>query len=551
MHNYGFSKRIDKNRVVPSSGSGDDDTSSSKDGLLLVNNNINSNSNYLNSNSSKSTKTIPKKISKAFTKIAKDYFQMDAFDDEKIILEELLREQTIYVKKDNLFNFVLQNDLKGLQSRLEEEKNKIILADKKLIENDIDPTGATIIHIAYMFKKFEIGRWLVENYPEQGFLPYGDASTAHDFEVDREDMPYSGQNILHIAIVNKDIGEIRWLLEFYSKHKMEAPLGLEILLNTGTRGRFFALETKDFYCGCYPIHFAAGSNCPEIFDLILNYFTSVSSVNKKKEDAFKEYTATDELMEAKNDGTKASAFRLKFSIKYIHMNPGNNAIFMRDQYGNNCLHICVIYRLDNMYKHIKESAKSILRKEIKHAFESTTSYTDKTPLSIRALPSWDVLKDNKESQPHKLKSMASFSVHWREASNYNPEVNNESINQTEYIDGSISKLLKRISKVIITLFHHYIPFYKHFCVSRLKRENNTQKVLDNDLDNGFYFGYSPNETIIYFPIGEEKLSLELQSKWLENVVQKKIEERFEWVLNENFHSPLTLTSAGNIHNYFI
>ena len=96
------------------------------------------------------------------------------------------------------------------------------------------------------------------------------------------------------------------------------------------------------------------------------------------------------------------------------------------------------------------------------------------------------------------------------------------------------------------MLHRYIPFWENFSPSRLKRVEYAKKVMENELDNGFYFGYSLSETPIY-PPGDGaggRVSKSVLTQWLDREVQTKIEERFEWVLNENFFSPLT-TAAGN------
>ena len=48
-----------------------------------------------------------------------------------------------------------------------------------------------------------------------------------------------GENILHLLIVQKNLTEIKWLLEFYDNHKHSVPYGLEILLKTNVKGTFF------------------------------------------------------------------------------------------------------------------------------------------------------------------------------------------------------------------------------------------------------------------------------------------------------------------------
>ena len=47
---------------------------------------------------------------------------------------------------------------------------------------------------------------------------------------------------------------------------------------------------------------------------------------------------------------------------------GPNVIFMRDVYGNNALHLCVMRCKVDMYKHVLEKADAQLRIEIRAAY---------------------------------------------------------------------------------------------------------------------------------------------------------------------------------------
>ena len=50
-------------------------------------------------------------------------------------------------------------------------KEECILADKaEMIKRDA--SGATVLHIAYLFEEYEIARYLVEHYPSEALLPY-------------------------------------------------------------------------------------------------------------------------------------------------------------------------------------------------------------------------------------------------------------------------------------------------------------------------------------------------------------------------------------------
>ena len=49
-----------------------------------------------------------------------------------------------------------------------------------------------------------MGRWLVENYPEQAFLPYGDYYDPDKYgcemEISKEDMPYTGKFMIKLKM---------------------------------------------------------------------------------------------------------------------------------------------------------------------------------------------------------------------------------------------------------------------------------------------------------------------------------------------------------------
>ena len=75
---------------------------------------------------------------------------------------------------------------------------------------------------------------MVESYPDIALEPFSDDSSNFfekmGQEIEKEDMPYTGENILHMAIVRKDMSEVRWLLDFYKSHKDSVPYGLKRLL---------------------------------------------------------------------------------------------------------------------------------------------------------------------------------------------------------------------------------------------------------------------------------------------------------------------------------
>jgi hypothetical protein len=61
------------------------------------------------------------------------------------------------------FNCVVRDDLQALKSFLH--------ADPELIYKR-DACGATVIHVAYLYERYAIGRWLVEHYPKAALLCY-------------------------------------------------------------------------------------------------------------------------------------------------------------------------------------------------------------------------------------------------------------------------------------------------------------------------------------------------------------------------------------------
>ena len=126
-------------------------------------------------------------------------------DQVKRVLKEKKKALHLYVSQD------------GTSDTQEE----CIPADKaEVIKRDA--AGATAFHIAYLFEQYDIARYLVEHYPTEALLPYDGDCILFDSDtgkirliVEKKDMMYSGENILHIAIIKRNIPETRWLLEFY------------------------------------------------------------------------------------------------------------------------------------------------------------------------------------------------------------------------------------------------------------------------------------------------------------------------------------------------
>ena len=126
-------------------------------------------------------------------------------DQIKRVLKEKKKATNVYVSQDGTFD--TQEECIG------QDKAEVIKRDA---------AGATAFHIAYLFEQYDIARYLVEHYPTEALLPYDGDCILFDSDtgkilltVEKKDMMYSGENILHIAIIKRNIPETRWLLEFY------------------------------------------------------------------------------------------------------------------------------------------------------------------------------------------------------------------------------------------------------------------------------------------------------------------------------------------------
>lgn len=196
--------------------------------------------------------------------------------------------------------------------------------------------------MAYLYNAFDIGRWLVRNYPYLAMQPY-----YHKFEESNPlmktvrspteaAMPYTGENILHMTIVKRNLAETRWILDFYRDRKHSVYQGLETILLANATGRFFRRDGS-FYFGGYPLHFAACTNETSMFDLVLSYASTI--IHDKHAKMKEEYSML-----------------------------GPNAIFMRDVYGSTVLHLCVYHNLLDMYQHLITEAERLVKKDLQNLY---------------------------------------------------------------------------------------------------------------------------------------------------------------------------------------
>ena len=288
---------------------------------------------------------------------------MNNWERSTRIHEFLFKYQAKQHSKLDIYKLIQKDNLQGLKEFLFSEKlAEINRKEPKEILKMTDCVGYNVVHVAYLMQKYEIGRWLVKNFPDVAIQPCSKKCSAivmenakmDRLEISDEDMPYAGQNILHLTIIQRNHEETRWLLDFYTKHKYSGIYGLDQLLLGNVTGNFFSNKNGAFYYGCFPLHFAVCSNDTRMFDLILAYTSSL-----------------DEDKEATKNGARC--------------NLGTSVIFMRDQHGNNCLHLAVIHKLKDMYAHIKRRAECILEKQILIAY--TNNFLKESPEDAFYLPS--------------------------------------------------------------------------------------------------------------------------------------------------------------------
>ena len=239
----------------------------------------------------------------------KDNSFLESIDARIFRIGRMLVEQQLadFGKEGSLLKFVCCGNLNDLISAIDE----IPEASRDERVMSMDGAGATIIHIAYLFQHFHIGRYLVDRFPHLAAVRYDVVDIVGE---DCRMMPYLGENIMHIAIAHRAHDEVEWLINYFSGKDDEL---LMELLGARAFGHFFQPShgSIGLYFGELPIHFAACSNDFVLFDLIL---------------------AADP-----------------------------NAIFFKDSYGNNVLHLCTLHQLVRMFDYISNHAKVIVRMELK------------------------------------------------------------------------------------------------------------------------------------------------------------------------------------------
>lgn len=126
----------------------------------------------------------------------------------------LRQESSLRNDSNSVFYWVALGDLSAMQ-------DKMVSSSFRSQLQEVDPTGANIILKAYMSKFYQMGRWMVENYPFMALKPYSNKLPPFLAKMgySPDHMPFTGLNILHIVIVRREYEELRWLLDFYKDHR--------------------------------------------------------------------------------------------------------------------------------------------------------------------------------------------------------------------------------------------------------------------------------------------------------------------------------------------
>jgi hypothetical protein len=194
-----------------------------------------------------------------------------------------------------------------------------------------DASGASLVHQVYGLEKYELGRLLVQQYPDFAILPHTSKTyfTIKGQPLAESAMPFTGQNILHMTILRRNLTEAKWLLDFY---RQKSPDDIRKIVMARATGAFFR---NKFYYGETPLHFAVCMNDFDMVDLLLSYLACV------------------------------------FHPKYRRMGI-QSYLFSPDRKGNNVVHLCVYHNLPRMYNHIQRKAKLIIEQELRMAYHSNS-----------------------------------------------------------------------------------------------------------------------------------------------------------------------------------
>lgn len=311
-------------------------------------------------------------------------------------IAELLvtKQQKEHLNPKSIFNTIYYNRQHILKKVLTEQPDFI---------KDTDAVGGSPVHVAYLYQKYDVGRWLVEHFPDEALQPYTDKSTY--VGLPPQYMPYTGENILHMTIIRRNHVEARFLLDFYRDRKDSVPncrkrkkalLEREMAMkNNSTSERSgerstligqMADKVKDAVEDLVEdVADVVGDIKDAAVDMLGKPSRRGSSIESRVNDSLVDYTQNGLhiLLFAHAQGTFFSRdgnfycgqTPLQFAVcsndtdmfdMILSYATGEdpNAIFTRDMYGNTLLHLCILHDLKEMYEHVQNHCCTIIRKQI-------------------------------------------------------------------------------------------------------------------------------------------------------------------------------------------
>ena len=190
------------------------------------------------------------KLQRAASKLVKDQ-RIQRATRELTRTSSAREDQTLGMADETqVWNAISSNNIERLK--------QMVRADGQILRSR-DAVGATPILISCLLRRTDMVKWLLQHDPSQISLQYNGAE-------------YLGENCLHIAIVNKDIELAKHLLDLFPQLLHQRAIGEFFKKDAPLHG---SLTVTPCYYGEYPCHFAAATNQPEIFDLLVGVDPSI------------------------------------------------------------------------------------------------------------------------------------------------------------------------------------------------------------------------------------------------------------------------------------
>jgi len=162
---------------------------------------------------------------------------------------------------EGIWKFICEENVEQVQTMITEWQELL---------RERGPVGEIPLHICFLLgsvRQLEMAWYMIKQDPEIVSLSYQggwNPNTAPYLP-----SPYEGENILHIAIVNKRFDLVKKLVDGYPNYSKQ-------LLCSRATGSFFQ-QGQACYFGEYPLFFAAATNQLDIFDFLLERGSDIAA----------------------------------------------------------------------------------------------------------------------------------------------------------------------------------------------------------------------------------------------------------------------------------